>query len=67
MLRAAQFWAQTRQQGRPTADNKAFDGDMILAAQASILDPSSGEPIIATTNVGHLEHFVAAKCWQDID
>lgn len=32
MRQAALFWAQARQQGQPTASDKAIDGDMILAA-----------------------------------
>jgi predicted nucleic acid-binding protein len=65
MRRAAELWAQTRRQGRPTADDKALDGDVILAAQALGLEAAS--IIVATTNVAHLERFVPAKTWREID
>lgn len=66
MLLAAQFWAQVRQQGKPTTDNKALDGDVILAAQATIIAAGGQEVIVATTNVAHLSRFVSARKWQEI-
>ncbi len=64
MRRAAEFWAQTRQHGRPTASDKAIDADMILAAQAITMGERA--LVVATTNVGHLAHFVRAALWIDI-
>src|SRR6266516_7854772 len=66
MLKAAQFWAQVRKQGIPTADNKALDGDVILAAQAAMINGEGHEVIIATTNVGHLSRLANAKEWRNI-
>ena len=66
MLKAAQFWAQVRKQGMPTADDKALDGDVILAAQAALIQDEGHEVIIATTNVGHLSRLAQAKTWRDI-
>ena len=66
MLKAAQFWAQVRKQGMPTADDKALDGDVILAAQAILIQDEGHEVIIATTNVGHLSRLAQAKKWRDI-
>ena len=68
MLKAAEFWAEARQTGKPTASPEALDGDVILAAQASLIAESQGDRIVvvATTNVGHLERFVNAKYWQSI-
>jgi predicted nucleic acid-binding protein len=64
MRRAAELWAQARQQGQPTAADNTIDADMILAAQALTL----GVPavVIATTNIGHLSRFVPAESWQNI-
>ena len=64
MRRAADLWAQVRQQGKPTADPKELDGDVILAAQALLL--SAPDAVVATTNVGHLSRSIAAKRWQDV-
>jgi predicted nucleic acid-binding protein len=61
MLKAADLWAQARRSGLPTADPKALDGDVILAAQALEV-----EGIVATDNVGHLARFVTARTWRDI-
>lgn len=64
MRQAALFWAQARQQGQPTASDKAIDADVILAAQAVTL--VEADVIIATTNVGHLSRFVEADIWPNI-
>src|SRR5207302_8235546 len=40
MRQAAQFWAQARQRGQPTAADRMIDADMILAAQAATLGAS---------------------------
>jgi predicted nucleic acid-binding protein len=66
MLKAAQMWAQVRQQGKPTADNKALDGDVILAAQAILIGSDEHRSIVATSNPKHLSLFVDARDWQDI-
>ena len=64
MRQAAVFWADARQRGRPTADDRALDGDVILAAQVATLESADG--IVATTNVGHLSRYVHAALWRDI-
>jgi predicted nucleic acid-binding protein len=64
MRRAAELWAQARQQGQPTASDNTIDADMILAAQALTLGTS--DIVIATTNIGHLARFAPAELWQTI-
>jgi len=66
MLKAAELWAEMRQQGQPTAADKALDADVILAAQAFVLEQSGAEVIVATTNTGHLNRMTQAFHWQDI-
>lgn len=64
MRQAALFWAQARQQGQPTAGDRAIDCDVIRAAQAATLGIS--DVVIATTNVRHLARFLPAELWPDV-
>jgi len=66
MMKAAELWASARKAGIPTADPKALDADVILAAQTVLLGQLAHDPIVATTNVGHLDRFIDARRWQDI-
>jgi len=58
--------AKARNEGYPTADDKSLDADVILAAQAAVLQESWETTVIATTNVGHLSRFVEASWWNEI-
>lgn len=62
---AAELWARSRQQGRPTAEAGALDIDVLIAAQALTL-ARSAEVIVATTNPKHLAQFIPAKHWNEI-
>jgi predicted nucleic acid-binding protein len=66
MLKAAELWAEARRNGYPTADPKALDGDVILAAQAILAVEDENEVLIATTNAGHLARFTDARDWRSI-
>ena len=66
MRQAAIYWAQLRRQGTPTAAPDALDGDVILAAQATLLAAAGHEVIVATMNLGHLQRLVRALPWQAI-
>ena len=70
MLKAAEFWAESRKAGKPTASPDALDGDVILAAQAYLIAEEVGDRtpvVVATTNLDHLARFTIAKHWQDIE
>ena len=66
MLRAARFWAEARNLGRPTAEDAALDCDMILSAQASEVAEDGHDVVIATTNVRHLRLFAQARQWREV-
>jgi len=67
MLKAAEFWALARQQGRPTASDAALDGDVILAGHAVVLAAQEADRVvIATANLAHLSRFADADLWQNI-
>ncbi|KAF0210813.1 MAG: hypothetical protein FD167_5373 [bacterium] len=46
----------------PTADPKELDCDVVLAAQALMVNA-----IVATENVAHLSRYTEAKHWRDIE
>ena len=63
---SADLWAKARQEGRPTADSKELDIDVILAAQALSFGAPASDVVVATMNARHLAQFVAAKHWTEI-
>lgn len=61
MRTAADFWAQARRRGKPTASDAALDGDVILAAQAKSVDG-----VVFTENAKHLSLFVEVRTMSDL-
>jgi predicted nucleic acid-binding protein len=61
MHRAAQLWAAARRSGRPTADSKSLDCDVILAAQAL----EQGARVV-TDNVTHLSRLAPVVRWSEL-
>ncbi len=66
MRLAAYLWAQARRTVHSTADPKAIDGDVILAAQALTRGIGAASIVVATTNPGHLSRVVASDLWENI-
>jgi len=66
LIEAADLWAEARRQGRPTADVKALDIDVILAATANLARNEGYDVVIATGNVGHLSRYCDTELWDKI-
>lgn len=67
MLAAAEIWADARKRGLPTGTERSLDVDVILAAQARLLEQDDNRVIVATTNPRHLSRFVEARPWREIE
>src|SRR5438045_5857406 len=57
MHRAAEFWADVRRRGLPTATDQSLDADAILAAQAALMGAPGDTVTVATSNPAHLTRF----------
>jgi toxin FitB len=66
-VQAAIFWAEVRNQGKPTSDNKSLDCDAILAAQALQQFEYYDKVTVITTNVKHIERFAANNELEVVD
>lgn len=56
--RAADLWADARQQGLPTASAAALDADVLIAAQAAEVLAT-----VVTNNPGHMGRWVTVRVW----
>ncbi|MUG96224.1 hypothetical protein F7734_29345 [Scytonema sp. UIC 10036] len=66
-VQAAIFWAEVRNQGKPTSDNKSLDCDAILAAQALQQFEYYDKVTVITTNVKHIERFAGNNELEVVD
>lgn len=66
--RAAEFWAQLRRLGMPTAGDEDLDADAILAGLAATMGGLGDVVTIATKNPRHLVRFpgIHAELWPNI-
>jgi hypothetical protein len=64
--KAAEFWADARRRGLPTASPDALDADVLLAACAATIGQTGDRIIVATLNVGHLARYCDARLWTTI-
>jgi predicted nucleic acid-binding protein len=65
MRKAAEFWADLRRRGLPTAGDEGLDADAILAAQAALIGSPGDTVTVATSNLRHLARFpgIDARDW----
>ena len=56
--RAAEFWADARLRGLPTAGSTALDADVLVAAQAAEVSAT-----VVTNNPGHIKRWVPVRIW----
>jgi predicted nucleic acid-binding protein len=68
MRKAAEFWADLRRRGLPTAADEGLDADAILAAQAALIGGPGDTVTVATSNLRHLARFpgIDARDWPSI-
>jgi predicted nucleic acid-binding protein len=66
MRLAAELWARARNTGLPTADARALDADVILAAQVLTTGLAPSDVVVASVNVRHIARFVASDVWSRI-
>ncbi|MGH2549557.1 MAG: hypothetical protein ACRDHN_09215, partial [Thermomicrobiales bacterium] len=67
MRLAANLWAESRRNGLSTGPDSSLDGDVILAALALSEQITSQHVLVATTNLRHLQWYVASEKWTSID
>lgn len=65
MRLAAGLWADARNKGVPTADARALNADVILAAQALTAGMPLSDIAIASVNVRHISRCVTADLWSN--
>jgi predicted nucleic acid-binding protein len=65
MRKAAEFWADLRRRGLPTAGDEGLDADAILAAQAALTGNPGDTVTVTTSNARHLARFpgIDAQDW----
>jgi predicted nucleic acid-binding protein len=56
--RAAEFWADVRIQGLPTAGSEALDADASIAAQAADLGAT-----VVSSNAAHIGRWAPVRLW----